>query len=141
MSTKDKIVITLVGKLAPEIKVPGQPVPSSLRRGRGRMYLGKRTQEYRDRIVDAATDKLGPRFKFIRGAIGILTRFTRKGKTKADVDNVQKSVQDALTGVLWADDNAVEAIVVLKNYGKIPMTKIQAMALDNVNVRFTHGKT
>lgn len=135
-----KIKVTFEGELTPEIRVDGQPIPSSARCGYKRVHLGKRTKEYRKRIVDAAEDTLDLKMPFIKGKIGLLTQFTRKGRIKCDVDNVQKSVQDALTGLLWDDDDRVHAIIVIKQYGNNPETKIRAIRLDNISVEIQDGK-
>lgn len=39
-------------------------------------------------------------------------------KRKSDVDNFNKLIGDALTGIVWVDDNQIQELTIRKNYDK-----------------------
>lgn len=49
--------------------------------------------------------------------------------TKPDLDNLLKSVKDALNGVAYVDDSQIVTITAEKAYGEQPKTIIQVTAL------------
>lgn len=132
-----KIVVTFEGELWPEIDVEGQPIPYSARKGKyGKFYKPKRLLEFQSNVASAGLEAVlqTGRTSLETEHVAVISRFTRKGKAKCDADNLQKSVQDALTGVVYADDVQVHALAVTKESDDQPRSKILVMTLANVTV-------
>lgn len=64
-----------------------------------------------------------------KGGSKALIRQKKEGKVrptvKPDIDNYYKSISDALTGVLWEDDNQIVEIHVVKWYSDNPNVEIE----------------
>lgn len=128
-----------------EFNVPGKPVGKQRPRafsvgGHARLYPAKGTVAYEGKVALAfreaypdAVPGIGPFSVAIRVCVGLGKRdYTPKGalskggkaKTggkllptkKPDVDNVAKSVLDALNGVAWLDDSQVVRLEISKSY-------------------------
>ena len=118
--------------------IHGQPVPQprprvSTRGGFGRAYVPSRhpVHAWREAIRRGYR---GPRF---RNGVSVRLQFVfqrppshfkrageltaagaRQQHPKPDVDNLAKSVLDALNGVAWVDDSQVEELLVTKVWGE-----------------------
>jgi Holliday junction resolvase RusA-like endonuclease len=90
-------------KKVAEFTVQGKPVPMPRPRlGYGRVYLPARLAAYKDAIAWAAR----PYFpEPLAGQVGVAVNFGLRGK--GDIDNLIKSVLDALNGVIYRDDSQV----------------------------------
>lgn len=96
--------------------VPGQPVPKE-RAGRAvtvnkvtgkahvRSFNPTKTADYEKKVARAAV-AAGVR-QMLRGRLGIQLAFYRADNQRCDLDNLEKSVKDALNKVAYADDSQI----------------------------------
>lgn len=126
-------------------EVPGEPRgkgrPRFARMGKGvRAYTDEKTASFENRILSCYLEQIGapatppedqlhvfvvawfgvpksyPKAMHKAAADGVMQPVTKK----PDVDNILKSVLDALNGVAWKDDAQVYYAVVHKVYGTRP---------------------
>lgn len=126
--------------------VPGKPHAQGRARatinrntGRPRMYEDKTSKAYKEKIAWCAIEAGADRNNLIAGAVLLniavycpipptWTRQKRKdaaeGKvhmiSRPDLDNVLKSIQDALSGIVYVDDRQVVDIRISKRYSDNP---------------------
>lgn len=96
-------------------EVPGQPKPKQRARVVGKhAFTPQATKDYEQLVAwharFAATECLD-------GDLWVTCHFYRKGKQRADVDNLLKAVLDACNGIVWADDKQIVALTGLVQYG------------------------
>lgn len=125
--------------------VPGRPVP----KGRPRVtrhgtYTPKATLEYERSVLDSWRDQSGQFFPDGTPLTVIVTahfpipesaskkrRAALEGaphtQNRGDIDNVVKSVLDALNGFAFADDSAVCCLRAYKDYRSEPSTEVTIM--------------
>jgi Holliday junction resolvase RusA-like endonuclease len=120
--------------------VPGKPVAKQrprafIRGGRARVYTPSETASYESLVKVLALDALGPAFApldepcILRVWVNCdipgswsqkRQREARDGTilpiAKPDLDNVVKSICDALNGVVYRDDSRVTSLIVEKRY-------------------------
>lgn len=122
------------------IYVAGQPVGKARPRvtRSGRVYTPKKTQQAEDGIQQAAREAMQGQ-QMIEGPIYISAAFNMaipaswtKGKqtqarndelmptTKPDLDNLTKTVLDALNGIVYRDDSQVVQLALSKRYSDQP---------------------
>lgn len=95
-----------------EFFVPGQPVPKGRpRMGKGGCYTPQRTKDYEKRVWVHAK-KAGCRK--LSGSVHLELFFHMNRPSRADVDNLAKSVLDGLNGVLYNDDRQITTLSVTK---------------------------
>lgn len=126
--------------------VPGKPVGKArprvtTRGGHARAYTPERTKEFEDRVRQAYIEKYG--YTKMAGTlkVDIIAFFEPPVSTpkknrwsmingfipyykKPDIDNVIKSVMDALNGVAYYDDRNVIAVYGFKCYGEYNHTDV-----------------
>lgn len=113
--------------------VPGPPVPWE-RAGRvgGRYFTKPRTAAFKASVEQAAW-AAGVKFVEKPGVMQVSLHFRlprpKRGKyrhpiDRRDVDNLAKSVLDALNGIAWSDDGQVCILTVRKSYDDEPGTEI-----------------
>ena len=125
--------------------VPGRPVP----KGRPRVtrhgtYTPKSTQEYEKAVRTAWQNQSGKDFPadtplavFVYAHFEIPMSFSKKRRRalegtphtqqRGDLDNVVKSVLDALNGAAFPDDAAVCAVFAFKDFRAEPSTQVIIM--------------
>lgn len=128
------------------IEVPGTPVGKARPRvtfqnGRARAYTTDRTREFENRVKAAYLKKYGR--KQLDGAlqVDVIAYFEPPRSTskrmrasmldgeiaytkKPDIDNIIKSVTDALNEVAYADDSEIIAVYGFKCYGEYAHTDV-----------------
>ncbi|MGI0016333.1 MAG: RusA family crossover junction endodeoxyribonuclease [Nitrososphaera sp.] len=111
----NKIIVKLAGNLLPAIHVDGQPVPAERPRvGKyGGVYTPKKTKKYRYAVADAAKDIHEPS----DSRMGLVAIFDRATNRACDIDNLVKTVQDALLGLAYYDDEQIDAVIALRRKG------------------------
>lgn len=113
--------------------VPGPPVPwARARRAGNRYFVDAKTAEYKA-AVERAAWAAGVKFIDKPGVMQVSLHFRlprpKRGKyrhpiDRRDVDNLAKSVLDALNGIAWMDDGQVCILTVRKSYDDEPGTEI-----------------
>jgi Holliday junction resolvase RusA-like endonuclease len=84
-----------------------QPLPKGRHRtGNGRPYTPERTRTYEHAVRTLARCQLGPITPFA-GDVGADIVFYRKGRRRADLDNLEKAFLDALNGFMYIDDKQI----------------------------------
>lgn len=118
MSARDlsALVFDVVGKPVPK----GRPrvVRSRSRRGKARTvtFTPERTVTWEGVVRSAATDAVNAaRWPVLTGRIGVTLRFCG-ARANADVDNIAKSMLDAMNGVVWLDDCQVRELQITEDF-------------------------
>ena len=128
--------------------VDGTAVPKQRPRISGRRaYTPKRTKDYEGRVLDAfrssykgfypafgkdvpvrvgirivqAVPKSWSKKKRLQAEQGEIVPLSRNG----DVDNIAKSILDALNGFAYEDDCQVTTLMITKQYGARPCAEVQ----------------
>lgn len=128
--------------------VEGTAVPKQRPRISGRQaYTPKRTKDYEERVRDAfrssyhgffpafgkdvpvricisvnqAIPKSWSKKKRLQAEQGIIVPLSRNG----DIDNIAKSILDALNGFAYEDDCQVTTLVITKVYGNEPCAEVR----------------
>lgn len=128
--------------------VDGPAVPKQRPRISGRQaYTPKRTRDYEERVREAfrssnrgflpvypkdipvkasieiiqAIPKSWPNSKHLKAERGEIAPVSRNG----DIDNIAKSILDALNGYVYLDDSQVTTLIVHKKYGADPYVIVQ----------------
>jgi Holliday junction resolvase RusA-like endonuclease len=96
------------------LTVPVKPVPKGrhqvrLYRGGVVSYTPQKTREYEKKVRAYAKKQ---RIKQVNGKVAVVAVFYTSNQ--GDVDNLTKSLLDALNGVAWEDDRQVKAVVAEK---------------------------
>ncbi|KMO45322.1 RusA family crossover junction endodeoxyribonuclease [Lacticaseibacillus rhamnosus] len=134
------------------LTIPGEPVaqgrPRFSRRGKYvSTYDPPKSRGYKEYIkqiarqelhIEPLTGSIRINVKVYRGIQKSDSKLTRRKKqdgiirptVKPDVDNYYKSVSDALTGILWEDDNQIVEIHVGKWYSDHPRIEIEVEEID-----------
>ena len=109
--------------------------------GHARIYTPKATEDYEKKIREAwkkanGFDQLtGPVVVRIHLGMPIPKSTTKAAKvkmlekkqvpvTKPDIDNLAKSILDAINGIAYKDDNQIVTLLVRKFYADVPFVKV-----------------
>ena len=88
--------------------VLGQPVPKARARiGKGHGYTPAATSGHEDAIIVAAREAGYRGEPDAESFFDVYLEFYRKGKVRVDIDNLTKTVFDALNKVAWKDDSQI----------------------------------
>jgi Holliday junction resolvase RusA-like endonuclease len=111
--------------------IPGQPVAKGRPRlGRGRVYTPAKTVAYEKVVALAAKAAMRGNMP-ITGAVSVGIKFflarpksnkSTEPVVKPDIDNLAKSVCDALNGIVWKDDSQIVQAKITKEWalGRMP---------------------
>lgn len=105
---------TIIGKAIPKGR------PRVAMRGKfPHVYTPPTTKAWEDEVRTQLTAQvLEKGFKKIEsGPIKVLVMFVFKKPSKADVDNLGKSILDAANGILYEDDSMINNLTLLKGQG------------------------
>lgn len=92
-----------------------QPLPKQRPRlSSGHAYTPRKTVHYERLIAWHATFAVS---EPLTGDLYLSMQFYRKGKKRADVDNLSKAIMDALNGIAWIDDRQIVGLHALVEYG------------------------
>jgi len=132
-----------------EFVVDGEPHgkgrPKFSSRGRFvHVYTPKETVDYEQKVREAYGDKPMMDTKPLKVVINAYYRIPKslskkdyqkallkekRPLTKPDVDNVSKSILDALNGVAYEDDKQVVSLIINKFYSDVPRVEVQIYAV------------
>lgn len=136
--------------------IKGKPVaqkrPRFVRRGRFvQVYDPKSSKDYKQLLKDNCQYSGEPYDKpfalTIHVYANIPSSFKKADKEKAeqglirpakkpDVDNYAKGIMDALTGIVWVDDNICLDLIVKKFYSKEPRIELWVESIDSLELPF-----
>ena len=108
------------------ITVYGNPIPKARPRlgANGAVYTKRTTSEWEWLVAREYTLQNGP--KFTSGPVGITLRFYRQDDRRADIDNLEKAILDALNGEAYLDDSQIVETHVSKAIDKkLPRVEIE----------------
>ena len=128
--------------------VEGTAVPKQRPRiSRGRAYTPKRTKDYEERVLNefrSSCSGFYPAFGKdvpVRICISVIQEIPRSWSKKkraqaesgeivplsrnGDVDNIAKSILDALNGFAYEDDCQVTTLIITKQYGVNPCAEVR----------------
>ena len=131
-----------------EFTVDGAAVPKQRPRISGRRaYTPKRTKDYEERVLNAVRSSCSgfyPAFGKdvpVRICISVIQEIPRSWPKKkrqqaeageivplsrnGDVDNIAKSILDALNGFAYEDDCQVTTLIITKQYGVNPCAEVR----------------
>jgi crossover junction endodeoxyribonuclease RusA len=100
--------------------VPGPPVPKARPRRNprhGRHYTPRKTQEAEDRIAAVASSAwAGRHMRPWEKPVLLEAVFWLPSKRRVDLDNLLKTVTDALNGVVYKDDSLIWSLTAAKAF-------------------------
>jgi len=105
--------------------IPGnlQPAPRMTRRSKFVSEIAKRYLTQKETIQWLAKQAKLP--LLYEGNISISIRFYFNDKRQRDLDNLMKSVTDALNGIAYKDDSQITIAVLAKYKDNIPRTEVE----------------
>lgn len=105
-----------------KITVPYKPpsVNTYWRKGKnGIIFLSEKGREFKQNVADYVFWECDipktPVFPSENLKVSLILNF--KDKRKKDIDNFNKGIFDALSGILWADDSQIGELNIIKNNG------------------------
>jgi crossover junction endodeoxyribonuclease RusA len=98
-----------------KFSIDGQPIPKARPRvSKKRAYTPARTAAWEDAVGWAAR---AAQVEPAMGDVYVSLQFWRKGKARADLDNLVKGVLDGLNGIAYDDDKQVVSLRATVEYG------------------------
>lgn len=116
--------------------VKGQPLPQPRPRmtRRGGAYMPKEYLIYRKLVADNAQAAwVGVGGLPLKGPVGLRISFYRATMVRADLDNLVKTIQDALLGIAYQDDHQIVELAARKIHGaKRPRVEIEVYDMEGI---------
>lgn len=135
-----------------KLTIPSTPVGKARPRfGKNGAYTPEKTRNYETLVKELYFTKHGqtmlegPLHMEIKAYFGIAKSSTKKVREKMiggslrptkrpDIDNVVKSIADALNGVAYADDSQIVSLSASKHYAEYPRVEILIRPLDTQKI-------
>ena len=118
------------------VTIPGPPVPWERNAGSGkRRFTSPRTRAYQAHVRRCgAFAMLAARLAAWNGPVRVSRRFYLPDARRRDEDNLIKSINDGLNGVVWADDSWIKSasVDVLIDRER-PRVELEIEFLDELN--------
>jgi len=115
--------------------VPGAPVAKARprRAQHGKWYTPRATEQHEEAVRAAGRAAwAGVRLEPWTGPVALQLVFWLPNRRRVDLDNLTKTVTDALNGELYADDSQIWSLEARKAFSKIdPRTTVWLYALGN----------
>lgn len=111
--------------------VPGNPIPWERARSKGgQHFTAPRTRAHRALIQGHARKAHVPK---LSGLVKLTAAFYRESAHACDIDNLTKSVQDALNGLAYGDDRQIVILSAVKAIDrKNPRTEVELEEVEPV---------
>lgn len=127
IGTPHELACDAIGPLL-EFTVHGMPVPWMRTEGSGkRRFTPKRQRDYQRRVAHAALSAYRGA-PLMMGPLRIHVSFGLEDRRPRDLDNLTKTIKDALNGIAWIDDAQVTSGSNDKNLASEPYAAIQIYA-------------
>ena len=95
--------------------VPGNPVPwERARTHKGRYYTPARTRAYQQAVQLCAKNAKAKAHAGVK--VRLCLTFFRKDHQPCDIDNLAKTVQDALQGIAYENDRQIAVLTAVRDY-------------------------
>jgi Holliday junction resolvase RusA-like endonuclease len=100
--------------------IPVQPLPKKRPRfnstGKRKAYTDSRTLAYEQTVATHAMIAMQSK-DVLQGDLQVVLHFHRKGKKRADLDNLIKAVWDGMNGIVYEDDKQIVKATTQVSYG------------------------
>lgn len=119
------------------LTMPGNPQPKeraqtvTTRQGKRMSFTPARTRQA-ENAIKAAARLRWPKVRPMEGRWTVEMNFYRDSRRRVDLDNLAKTMQDALNGILWVDDSDIQVLVLSKHIDRAsPRTEVIAYREDD----------
>ncbi len=101
-------------------RIDEQPLPKQRPRfGNGKAYTPAKTKAYEERVGWACAMSMREHdVNMLQGDVSIKVTFMRKGKRRADLDNMVKAIKDGINDIAYVDDKQVTSLHCEVRYGQ-----------------------
>ena len=105
-------------------RVPGSPVPSPrprfTRTGKSTAYHSREYHDYRSLVRDVAQLTCMKIRQWPKESCeyDVSLHFTHKDRKRRDLDNLAKTILDALNGAVWKDDSQVSRLLLTRDVNR-----------------------
>ena len=101
----------------------------------GKRTMKIKTTEAKEFFKFIKSTALAQKAELTEGPIEVHITLYFKDNRRRDIDNYQKIMNDALTGVMWKDDSQIFKLITTKENGcDIEMTNVEVMPYDGYKI-------